>query len=75
MLLATIDLCICACLYPQGMLEPADIQRRVAQFVEAGLPVLVTTECLLVDKARLLPHSVFVVSKAAFGFTQSCVLL
>lgn len=44
------------------MLELADVQRRVAQFVEAGLPVLVTTACLLVDKARLLPKSSFVVS-------------
>lgn len=48
----------------QGMLELADIKRRVAQFVAAGLPVVVTTACLLVDKARLLPHSTFVVSVA-----------
>lgn len=50
------------------MLELEDIQRRVAQFVEAGLPLLVTTECLLVDKARLLPHSTFVVRGAWFSF-------
>ncbi len=46
----------------QGMLGLADVQRRVAQFVAAGLPILVTTACLLVDKARLLPGSSFVVS-------------
>jgi hypothetical protein len=44
------------------MLELSDIQRRVGQFVQAGLPILVTTACLLVDKAHLLPHSTFVVS-------------
>lgn len=46
----------------QGMLELSDVQRRVAQFVAAGLPIVVTTACLLVDKARLLPGSSFVVS-------------
>jgi hypothetical protein len=44
------------------MLELSDVQRRVAQFVAAGLPIVVTTACLLVDKARLLPGSSFVVS-------------
>lgn len=45
----------------KGMLALSDIQRRVQQFVDAGLPLLVTTACLLLDKARLLPNSTFVV--------------
>ncbi len=44
------------------MLDLPDARRRVAQFVAAGLPILVTTACLLVDKARLLSKSSFVVS-------------
>lgn len=53
------------------MLELSDIQRRVEQFVAAGLPLLVTTACLLLDKARLLPHSTFVVGA---GGGAACVL-
>eukprot|EP00878_Enallax_costatus_P037938 GHUV01043046.1.p1 GENE.GHUV01043046.1~~GHUV01043046.1.p1 ORF type:complete len:256 (+),score=113.07 GHUV01043046.1:93-860(+) len=44
----------------KGHLEVADIQRRVAQFTAAGVPVLVTAAPLLVDKARLLPGAKFV---------------
>jgi hypothetical protein len=44
------------------MLELSDVQRRVAQFVAADLPIVVTTACLLVDKARLMAGSSFVVS-------------
>lgn len=53
----------CCCL--QGQLAYEEVQRRVAQFVDTGLPVLVTAAPLLVDKARLLPGSSFVVSVAA----------
>jgi hypothetical protein len=60
-LIVTLCLLKSTFMCPQGMLELGDIQQRLAQFVKAGLPVLVTTECLLVDKARLLPHSIFVV--------------
>eukprot|EP00775_Hariotina_reticulata_P008030 gene8030-8226_t len=37
-----------------------EVQRRVSQFVTAGLPLLVTRAPLLVDKARLLAGSTFV---------------
>lgn len=64
--MALLPLLYCSYYYhhAQGMLALADIQARVSQFVEAGLPLLVTTACLLVDKARLLPHSTFVVSQS-----------
>lgn len=39
----------------------------MAQFVAAGLPLLVTRATLLVDKARLLPGATFVVSGAVWG--------
>ncbi|KAF6262762.1 hypothetical protein COO60DRAFT_1635750 [Scenedesmus sp. NREL 46B-D3] len=44
----------------KGQLSLEDVQARVAQFVAAGLPLLVTSATLLVDKARLLPGSTFV---------------
>jgi hypothetical protein len=43
------------------------VQARVAQFVAAGLPLLVTSATLLVDKARLLPGSTFVVGGGVLG--------
>jgi hypothetical protein len=51
----------------QGHLALEDVQARVAQFVAAGLPLLVTSATLLVDKARLLPGSTFVVGGGPLG--------
>ncbi|KXZ52323.1 hypothetical protein GPECTOR_10g955 [Gonium pectorale] len=45
----------------KGLLTEDDIRRRVAQFVELGLPVLVTRAPLFTLKADLLPGSRFVV--------------
>ncbi|KAF8058477.1 hypothetical protein HT031_005601 [Scenedesmus sp. PABB004] len=44
----------------KGVLELGELRARVAQFVAAGLPLLVTSAPLLVDKARLLPGATFV---------------
>ncbi|WIA37878.1 hypothetical protein OEZ86_014725 [Tetradesmus obliquus] len=44
----------------KGQLGLEEVQARVAQFVAAGLPLLVTRATLLVDKARLLPGATFV---------------
>eukprot|EP00879_Flechtneria_rotunda_P007397 GHRR01007759.1.p1 GENE.GHRR01007759.1~~GHRR01007759.1.p1 ORF type:complete len:275 (+),score=104.69 GHRR01007759.1:1421-2245(+) len=44
----------------KGKLAIEEVQCRVAQFVTAGLPVLITAAPLLVDKARLLPGATFV---------------
>lgn len=57
----------------QGHLEVDEIQRRVAQFTALDLPVLVTAAPLLVDKARLLPGAVFVVSCILSSIQQSVV--
>ncbi|GFH15368.1 uncharacterized protein HaLaN_11584 [Haematococcus lacustris] len=45
----------------QGLLPLPEVERRIAQFVEAGLPLLVTRAPLFVHKATLLRNSQFVV--------------
>jgi hypothetical protein len=45
----------------QGLLAIEDIRRRVAQFVELGLPVVVTRAPLFTNKADLMARSRFVV--------------
>jgi hypothetical protein len=62
---AHVAACCLLLLHLQGQLALEDVQARVAQFVAAGLPLLVTSATLLVDKAQLLPGSTFVVSAAA----------
>ncbi|KAI8475142.1 MAG: hypothetical protein J3K34DRAFT_456412 [Monoraphidium minutum] len=49
------------CFELSGMLPLEEVRRRAQQFVTAGTPLLVTSAPLYVDKARLLPRSVFVV--------------
>jgi hypothetical protein len=43
------------------MLPLEDVKLRVAQFLEAGAPVIVTRAPLYVNKADLFPRSAFVV--------------
>lgn len=38
-----------------------EVRKRVAQFVQAGLPVVVTRATLFIEKAELFPNSRFVV--------------
>ena len=45
----------------KGLLPLAEVERRVAQFVAAGLPVVVTQAPLFTQKADLFPGSTFVV--------------
>ncbi|KAG2501910.1 hypothetical protein HYH03_000408 [Edaphochlamys debaryana] len=45
----------------KGLLEEGEVRRRVAQFVDLGLPVVVTRCPLFTLKAGLLPRSYFVV--------------
>jgi hypothetical protein len=45
----------------QGQLPYQDIQARVAQFVSAGLPVVLTRAPLFTNKVLLFPGSRFVV--------------
>ncbi|KAL6763702.1 hypothetical protein V8C86DRAFT_2488580 [Haematococcus lacustris] len=45
----------------KGLLPLAEVERRITQFVEAGLPLLVTRAPLFVHKATLLRNSQFVV--------------
>ena len=51
------------CYGMQGQLPLQDIEARARQFDAAGVPLMVTSVPLLVDKARLLPGSIFVVRK------------
>lgn len=45
----------------KGVLPAAEIERRVAQFEAAGLPVVLTTAPLFTQKADIFPKSTFVV--------------
>lgn len=45
----------------KGVLPLAEIERRVAQFVDAGLPLVLTQAPLFTMKADLFPRSTFVV--------------
>lgn len=45
----------------KGVLPAAEIERRVAQFEAAGLPLVLTTAPLFTQKADIFPNSTFVV--------------
>lgn len=40
----------------QGMLSLEEVERRVAQFTAQGLPLVLTSAPLFINKATLMPH-------------------